>query len=66
VVIEDDGFAAQLRDNLLAEMDEGAAQVKRERWRSQPWTVRAVTWFCYGLARLLTGLFAYGRAREFN
>jgi len=66
VVIEDDGFAAQLRDNLLAEMDEGAAQVKRERWRSQPWTVRAVTWFCYGLARLLTGLFAYGRAREFT
>jgi hypothetical protein len=24
------------------------------------------TWFCYGLARLLTGLFAYGRAREFT
>ena len=66
VVIEDDGFAAQLRESLLAEMNEGASQVKRERWHSQPWRVRAVTWFFYGLARLLTGLFAYGRAREFT
>jgi cardiolipin synthase len=66
VVIEDDGFAAQLRESLLAEMYGGASQVKRERWRNQPWPVRAVTWFCYGLARLLTGLFAYGRAKEFT
>ena len=66
VVIEDDGFATQLRESLLAEMNAGASQVKRERWRSQPWPVRAVTWFFYGIARLLTGLFAYGRAREFT
>lgn len=66
VVIEDEGFAAQLRESLLAAMSEGAAQVKRERWRSQPWPVRVLTWLCYGLARLLTGLFAYGRAREFT
>jgi cardiolipin synthase len=66
VVIEDDGFAAQLRGSLLAAMTEGAAQVRRESWSRQPWTVRVFTWFCYGLARLLTGLFAYGRAREFT
>jgi cardiolipin synthase len=66
VVIEDEGFAVQLRESLLAAMSEGAAQVKRERWRSQPWPVRVFTWLCYGLARLLTGLFAYGRAREFT
>jgi cardiolipin synthase len=66
VVIEDDAFAAELRESLLAEMSQGAAQVKRERWHGQPWTVRVVTWVCYGLARLLTGLFAYGRAREFT
>ncbi|HLE35547.1 MAG TPA: hypothetical protein VI699_00215 [Candidatus Acidoferrales bacterium] len=47
-------------------MTEGAAQVRRESWRGQPWPVRVVTWGCYGLARLLTGLFAYGRAREFT
>jgi cardiolipin synthase len=66
VVIEDEGFAVQLRESLFAAMSEGAAQVKRERWRSQPWPVRVFTWLCYGLARLLTGLFAYGRAREFT
>jgi cardiolipin synthase len=66
VVIEDEGFAAQLRESLLAAMSEGAAQVRRERWHSQPWPVRFLTWGCYGLVRLLTGLFAYGRAREFT
>jgi len=66
VIIEDEGFAAELRESLLAAMREGAAQVKRERWLNQPWPVRVFTWLCYGLARLLTGLFAYGRAREFT
>jgi hypothetical protein len=51
---------------FLAAMTEGAAQVRRESWRGQPWPVHVFTWVCYGLARLLTGLFAYGRAREFT
>jgi cardiolipin synthase len=66
VVIEDGDFATRLRESLLAAMAEGAAQVKRESWRNQPWPVRVFTWGCYGLVRLLTGLFAYGRAREFT
>jgi cardiolipin synthase len=66
VVIEDDGFAEELRESLLSAMKEGAAQVRRESWRDQPWPVRVITWASYGLARLLTGLFAYGRAREFT
>jgi cardiolipin synthase A/B len=65
VVIEDDGFAGQLRDSLLAAIAEGAAQVKRESWAAQPWPVRGLTWASYGLARFLTGVFAYGRAKEF-
>ncbi|MGH8700175.1 MAG: cardiolipin synthase ClsB [Burkholderiales bacterium] len=65
VVIEDDGFSWQLRDSLLAAMTKGATQVRRESWSGQPWPVRVLTWGCYGLVRLLTGLFAYGRAREF-
>jgi len=66
VVIKDDGFAGQLRDSLLAAMADGAAQVRRESWAAQPLAVRALTWMSYGLARLLTGVFAYGRAREFT
>jgi cardiolipin synthase len=66
VVIEDDGFAGELRTSLLAAMTEGATQVRRERWKDQPWTTRAMTWASYGLARFLTGVFAYGRAEEFQ
>jgi cardiolipin synthase len=66
VVIEDDGFAGALRESLLAAIAEGAAQVRRERWKDQPWLTRAMTWASYGLARFLTGVFAYGRAEEFT
>ena len=66
VVIEDRGFAAQLRQSLMEAMEEGAAQLRREGWKDQPLTRRTITWMCYGLARLLTGVFAYGRAEEFT
>ena len=66
VVIEDDRFAGQLRNSLLTAITEGAVQVRRESWSAQPLGVRVVTWMSYGVARLLTGLFAYGRAREFT
>ncbi len=66
VVIVDDEFAGQLRGSLLAAITRGAVQVRRENWSRQPRGVRVVTWISYGVARLLTGLFAYGRAREFT
>jgi hypothetical protein len=47
-------------------MTKGAVQVRRESWAAQPLAVRALTWTSYGLARFLTGVFAYGRAREFT
>jgi cardiolipin synthase len=65
-VIEDDRFAGQLRESLLAAMTKGAVEVRRESWAAQPLAVRALTWTSYGLARFLTGVFAYGRAREFT
>jgi cardiolipin synthase len=66
VVIEDDAFAGELRASLLAAIANGATQVRRESWAAQPWSVRALTWASYGLARFLTGVFAYGRAKEFT
>jgi hypothetical protein len=47
-------------------MAAGARQLKPEGWRHRPLLLRAAIWVCYGAARLLTGLFAYGRVREFN
>ena len=66
IVIEDDGFAGELRESLLGAIAEGAAQVWRERWKDQPWATRMLTWASYGLARFFTGVFAYGRAEEFT
>jgi cardiolipin synthase len=66
VVIEDNGFAGDLRDNLLAAMAGAAEQIKRERWKDQPWLVRAFSRACYEVARFITGVFAYGRSKEFT
>jgi cardiolipin synthase len=66
VVIEDAGFAGDLRASLAAAMAEGAVQVKRESWKEQPWTTRTLIRVCYELVRFMTGVFAYGRAEEFT
>jgi hypothetical protein len=47
-------------------MTKGAVEVRRESWAAQPLALRALTWTSYGLARFLTGVFAYGRAGEFT
>jgi cardiolipin synthase len=65
VVIDDREFAAALQQSLAVAMEAGAHQVRRERWKDQPLTERVAMWSCYGLARLLTGIFAYGQSREF-
>ena len=66
VVIDDAGFAGGLRASLLAAMADGAMQVRSESWAAEPLAVRTLTWLSYGLARFLTGVFAYGRAKEFT
>jgi len=66
VVIEDTGFAGELRESLLAAMAGGAEQMKRESWREQPWMTRVFIHGCYEFMRILTGMFAYGRAKEFT
>ena len=66
VVIEDRGFASQLRESLESAMSSGARRLAPQDWRRQRIWTRTMTWLSYGLARLLTGLFAYGRADEFT
>lgn len=66
MVIDDRGFAATLRQSLATAMEVGAHQVLRERWKDRPLAERVATWLCYGLARVLTGISAYGQTREFT
>jgi hypothetical protein len=66
VVVEDFDFARELGASLRAAMEGGARQVRRESWHRRPLPARVAHWTCYGFARLLTGLFAYGQAQEFS
>ena len=66
VVIQDRKFAGELRASLMAAMTSGAHKVERESWKRQPLARRAMIWLGYGIARLLTGLFAYGHGRDFR
>lgn len=66
VVIDDSDFAAALEADLLVAISEGAREVQPEGWKKQPLSRRIASWLAYGLGRILTGLFAYGRARDFT
>jgi cardiolipin synthase len=64
VVVEDRGFAQQLRQSLMQAVAHGAAQVVRERWKNRPLAQRVLIWISYGVARFVTGAFGYGREQE--
>lgn len=63
LVIEDAGFASELREDLERALREGATRVFREGWRKQPLLTRVMTWLSYGLTRVMTGI-GYGWGRE--
>jgi cardiolipin synthase len=65
VVVDDAGFARELRQSLGDAMAHGARRVEPARWR-MPLSSRLMTWICYELVRFLTGWSAYGRATEFR
>ena len=66
VMIDDAGFARDLRASLTEAMELGATRVLPANWHHQSLPVRAMTWICYELVRFLTGWSSYGRAREFR
>lgn len=66
VVVEDRGFAQQLRQSLMQAIARGATQVVRERWKNRPLAQRVLIWISYGVARFVTGAFGYGGEQEFR
>jgi cardiolipin synthase len=66
VVVGDERFASELRASLGTALEQGARQVQAEHWHRRPLPARVAHWACYGFARLLTGVFAYGQAQEFT
>lgn len=66
IVADDVRFARELHDSLTRAMHDGARRLEPEQWSRRPLHVRVAHWLCYGWARLLTGLFAYGGAHQFD
>jgi cardiolipin synthase len=64
VVVEDTGFATQLRANLVELIERGARPVVRERWSKQPLVARSLAWLSYGIFRLSTGMLGYAKEHE--
>jgi len=64
LVVEDHGFAQQLRTSLLGLIEQGARPVVRESWSKQPLLARMLAWASYGLFRVSTGLLGYTKEHE--
>lgn len=60
VVVQDAGFAAQLRQSLDRAISEGARELPAERWRSRPLLSRLLRWVSYNLVRFAIGVTGYG------
>lgn len=59
VVVDDRKFAGELRLSLHEAMEGGALAVRSHWLRLSIWS-RLPIWLCYGLVRLLMGVFGYG------
>lgn len=61
VVVDDTGFAAELRASLQAAMDSGGHCLPHDGWRRQPWYKRTLSWLAYGAVRFMLGMVGYGK-----
>jgi cardiolipin synthase len=60
VVVEDRGFAAELRLSLRAALEEGALVVEGARWLRLPLWRRIPIWVSYGIVRFIMGMMGIG------
>lgn len=60
LVVNDSGFALELRDSLQHAMDDGAREVRNDDLARLSWPARLGRWLSYGLVRLMLGVTGYG------
>ncbi len=59
VVVDDQDFAAGLKDSLVQAIAMGARRLSEHHWRSQPLMLRLLSWLSYVLTRILIGIAGY-------
>jgi cardiolipin synthase len=61
VAVFDEGFARQLRESVVTEIQAGAVVCKAEDWHRRSWAARLQSWLAYGLARWVAGLIGFSK-----
>lgn len=63
IVVDDEGFARELRENLQRSLDDSSRRVRRSDWKRAPLTRRVAAWLAYGCVRFLLGVAGYSKMR---
>jgi cardiolipin synthase len=63
VVVDDEEFGASLAHSLKMTVETDGRQVLADNWKQQPAGLRFISWFSYGLLRLMIGISGYGREK---
>jgi len=61
VVMDDEGFAANLSRSLENTMAAAGRRILLDHWEQQSALLRFASWICYGLLRLMLGISGYAR-----
>ncbi|OGQ97714.1 MAG: cardiolipin synthase B [Deltaproteobacteria bacterium RIFOXYD12_FULL_57_12] len=61
VVVDNEEFGATLTQSLKRTMTTDGLRILRDKWKQQPAGLRFMSWFSYGLLRLMTGISGYPR-----
>jgi cardiolipin synthase len=59
VVIDDEGFANELKFSLEQAMETGAQRIGENNWRTQSIGQRLASWLSYGVVRFMIGIAGY-------
>ena len=61
VVVNDHGFASELREDLQRSIDVSSHRVLQDDWKKAPATRRFFAWVAYGCVRFLLGVIGYSK-----
>ncbi|MEE4380235.1 MAG: cardiolipin synthase ClsB [Candidatus Competibacteraceae bacterium] len=66
VVVDDEGFAQELKLSLEQAMETGAQRIDDNSWRNQSIGQRLASWLSYGVVRFMIGIAGYAPGKRFG
>ncbi len=64
VVVDDEGFAKELKSSLEQAMATGAQRINANNWRTQSIGQRLASWLSYGVVRFMIGIAGYAPGKR--